>query len=369
MKNIAYISRPINPPWDEGSKNFVYSLSSYIQHYRILLLTSQQNCQADKYPNIEMIRVYSGKHLNHYQKLKLIYWLLTTKQKIDLIHSFFTPRLITSRFLKWGAFRHDARFIHTIPTLSALEKHRHDTFSYADVLVAMSDYTLRHLQQLGCENARRIYPGVDTERFSPFAETNSLDEQLETLQNTPVVLYAGEYKRLRSFDNLLSWIPEVARRVPEAKFIFAVRIKQKEEYKIEQRIKQKVENMGLSQRILFLRTVENMPALHRLATIHVFPVQEMFGKFDLPMVLLEAMACGCPILTSENVPLKELFKGDIGFQIPYKDVHQWTEVVVDLLKNYTKCQQIGREGRRVAKKWFDIKTIANQYQTLYEEIL
>jgi len=347
----------------------VYSLSAFIRDYRVFLLTSRQNTQEVKCPNIEMIRLYRRSDLDACGKMRLAFWLLTARRKIDLIHAFFTPRRLTAAVLKAAARRHGARFVQTIPTLPDQEKLSYRSFSHAEALVAMSDHTLGRLRRIGCERARRIYPGVDIDRFSPHVETDSLRGQLGIARNCPVVLYAGEYSRLGSFHNLLSWVPEVARHVPDAKFIFAVRIKRRRDRQIENRVKRLLRDKRLSEKVILLNFVRDMPALHRLATVHVFPVDRMSGKFDLPMVLLEAMASGRPIVTSDNVPLGELFRGDIGFQIPYKDICRWRDVLVRLLRDEVQCRQMGDEGRRVVKGWFDIKAVAKEYEALYKEVI
>ena len=39
MKRILLLTRPICPPWDEGSKNFAYTLAKYAGDFEIHLLT------------------------------------------------------------------------------------------------------------------------------------------------------------------------------------------------------------------------------------------------------------------------------------------------------------------------------------------
>jgi len=370
MKNILYITKePVNSPWNEANKNLAYLIASSIKDYKATLLTSHSPNIGEKVSNIDTIEVYTKKSFEFYQQLKVVFWLFTTRHNIDLIHSFIAPRLITSRLLNLAALRQNARLIQTIPSLGDLKQLGSSIFRFADALVAMSEYTQSYIQKLGFKNVSLIYPGIDLDFFSRHIQSNNLAKRLEISSGTPVVVYAGEYTRLESFDNLLSWMPEVAKKVPGVKFIIATRIKWKREYRIEKIIKKKIADLKLLKQTLFVGNVENMQELHDLATINVFPAKRMSGKFDLPMVLLEAMASGCPIVTSNEPPLDELFKGDIGFSIDYGNTKKWADIIVNLLKDPKKCKQMGNEGKKVVKEWFDIKNIAGQYQKLYGEVL
>ncbi|MFH2139022.1 MAG: glycosyltransferase family 4 protein [Candidatus Omnitrophota bacterium] len=370
MKNVLYITKlPIEAPWDEANKNLAYLLATQLKNYQIFLLTTKNGSSNDPNTTLERIIVYSKHNVDFFQKVRIMSWILSTGKKIDLIHSFFTPAGITSNMLRIAVSKHKARLIQTVPTVN-FEKHSdYKTLLRADAVVAVSDYTADLLKKYGCANVHRIYPGVDLKRFSPADGHNTLRDSLGIALNAPVVLYAGEYKRLQSFDNLLRWMPLVAKKIPEVRFVLAVRIKFKSEFKIEYRIKKQIEQLGLKENVLIIRDIEDTAQLYNLATVNVLPAKTMAGKFDLPLSVLESMACGCPIIISENMVLKELFESNIGYQISYEDTKQWAEVVADLLKDQQKCTQIGAQGRRVAESKFNITDIAKQYEALYENIL
>lgn len=71
---------------------------------------------------------------------------------------------------------------------------------------------------------------------------------------------------------------------------------------------------------------EDLPALYSAATALVFP--SLFEGFGLP--ILEAMACGCPVICSNTTSLPEL-AGEAAFLIDPLDVAQMAEAIYNVL--------------------------------------
>jgi glycosyltransferase involved in cell wall biosynthesis len=88
---------------------------------------------------------------------------------------------------------------------------------------------------------------------------------------------------------------------------------------------------------------EDLPALYSGASVFVFP--PLFEGFGMPP--LEAMACGTPVVTSDNSSLPEVVEG-AGIMVPALDVEALSAAVTDVLTNPKKAATMREAGLKKA---------------------
>jgi glycosyltransferase involved in cell wall biosynthesis len=82
----------------------------------------------------------------------------------------------------------------------------------------------------------------------------------------------------------------------------------------------------------FLGKVPNVELPDLFSAAHVFVISSI--EEGLAMVIGEAMACGCPVIASENSGASELFKNGVeGFIVPIRSPEVITEKLLFLYKN------------------------------------
>ena len=103
-----------------------------------------------------------------------------------------------------------------------------------------------------------------------------------------------------------------------------------------------------------------------MATMVVLPSY----REGLPKVLLEAAACGKPII-STNVPgCKEIVRHEInGLMIPAKDEVALAEAIRRLLDNPEFAAQLGKNGREIAQKEFSEELVVEKTFEVYDLLL
>jgi len=103
---------------------------------------------------------------------------------------------------------------------------------------------------------------------------------------------------------------------------------------------------GLFRHIPSLPKVE-LPKYYSHSSVLVLPsLADSFG-----LVVLEAMACGLPVIVSENTGSKEvLMEGVEGFVVPIRDVEAIKEKISFLYENRGVCREMGAVARRTAQQ-------------------
>lgn len=122
-------------------------------------------------------------------------------------------------------------------------------------------------------------------------------------------------------------------------------------------------SLGLADRVRFAGWADRdaLPDVLRRADIYVFPsIQE-----GMPNTVLEAMACGLPVVACRIEGCEELVRhGETGLLTPPDDAPALAEAVERLLDDAELRRRMGREGRRVVEREYTWRATAEQYLAL-----
>src|SRR5690606_36088395 len=132
------------------------------------------------------------------------------------------------------------------------------------------------------------------------------------------------------------------------------------------KIQQKIESLGLNDKVMFLGKQEDVTQIVSLADVLLLPSEnESFG-----LVALEAMACGVPTIGSTAGGIPELVThGETGFLAPVGDTASMASFAVDLLSNEALHKQFKQACAERAVKQFCNFKITYEYEQLYYKIL
>lgn len=117
--------------------------------------------------------------------------------------------------------------------------------------------------------------------------------------------------------------------------------------------------LGVANRIRFLGTRSDVPALLRAADIYVQPsYREGFG-----LAAVEAMASGCPVVASDVPGLAEVV-GDAGVRFVPGDAAELARILERLASDPHERERLGLAGRARSGR-FDIRRASEAYAALY----
>jgi len=114
---------------------------------------------------------------------------------------------------------------------------------------------------------------------------------------------------------------------------------------------------------------EKMPEEYQKADIFLAPSlitrhwQEQFG-----MVLIEAMACGLPIITTLSGAIEEVV-GEAAVKVQPGDFFSLTRAIKNFILNPKARREYGKKARERAVKYFDIEIGAKKLEEVYKKVL
>lgn len=110
--------------------------------------------------------------------------------------------------------------------------------------------------------------------------------------------------------------------------------------------------LGVRDRVEFTGRIDHAQLPELLATADVF-VQPSIGEEAFGISVVEAMACGLPVLASDNGGMREIVSpGATGKLLPAGDVPAWAAALSSLLSDTLLSQSLGRAARQRAVDHF-----------------
>jgi len=369
MKKVLLITRPICPPWDEASKNFAYYLAKNIKNLRFTLLTCGK---VEHLPeNITQESIYTSPKLSWWQRAKLLK-IRAFKDNFDVMHFMLTPNKLNVWAFKTFLKGKNAKTIQTVATL------REDLYAdedlkkimFADLIITYSDHALAKLNSLGMYNVKRVYPGIDLELYKPMSKDQEIMKDLEIKMDDFVLTYHGEFTRLGSIDDMANLVEKYQAELREKniKLIFACRTKNDADKKKKAEIMKDFKAKNLLDIVRLPETFTTMEKVYNLGDVALFPVHHMQGKFDIPLVIPEAFACGKPMIISNLPILEELANGGNAVTIEKGNVENIFKEIINLYNDSEKRKLMEEKARRYVEANFDIKKVAEIYQEIYENL-
>lgn len=363
---ILFVTRPIVPPWNEGSKNTVFELAKQMWRKSIHLLTTNFSCNTN---NIVWERIYtkgglvSGISLG--QKARLFLRLMK-RDGIDIFHFFFKPTNLVAAVARFILKFNRKRTVQTVVSVPT-DGERLKKAIFADAVVVGSRFMKDKLAEEGIE-AEYIPFGVNAaELGKPYGDT----KKLFGLEGSPqVVLFAGDLHPNKGIRVVAESMGDVVKRFPKVKFVFACRSLGTEIEKWNLvNIKCEILKQGLTKNAVFFGSIPNMKDLIRAADIVVFPPSSMSFKMDYPLTILEGMALGKPVIISDVPPLNELFDERCNIMVERNSPQQLADGILSLLSDGEKMRLFGANAELLVAEKFNIELSARKYLELYEGVL
>ena len=115
----------------------------------------------------------------------------------------------------------------------------------------------------------------------------------------------------------------------------------------------------------YLGDVENIKELILKSKMLLLP--SYYGE-GLPKILIEAAACGIPVITTDHPGCKDaIIDNKTGLLVPKKDVSSLIFAVNKLLRSKELCKKMGQEARKLAIEKFDVNYVIKKHIEIYNE--
>lgn len=204
--------------------------------------------------------------------------------------------------------------------------------------------------------------GVDVQHYRPATldEKQRLKQKLGFENKPYLITYTGRFEeRKRVTDLIIAW-HRIAKQFPQHHLILVGAGNEMEACQSQ------VRSLELSNRVTFVGEVQNVEDYLKITDCYVFP-SRLEG---MPNVVLEAMACGLPIISTTIPGIVEIIQdGKTGLLVPPMDADALTKALTDILGKPEMARWLGKAAREEALRNYSFDHLGKSYFEIYQNLL
>jgi glycosyltransferase involved in cell wall biosynthesis len=235
-----------------------------------------------------------------------------------------------------------------------------------DAIAAVSRNTLEVTapKELVEARGRVIYNGVDTKLFTVPRKSEELEfkEELGINPEKKVVLCVCRLAPQKGLQYLMQGFAIARKRFPDSHLVILGTGSEEEKLrKLGKQLKLGGDFSLIAEKV----PEEKLVRIYQASDAFCLPsLWEPFG-----IVVVEAMACGKPVIGSAIGGIPEIVSKESGFLVQPKNPKAISERLAELFENEGKAKKMGLAGRRIVEGKFTWDNSARGYEKLYGELL
>ena len=294
--------------------------------------------------------------LHSFERLESLYWVPRLRHLgIPMVYAIqiSSPRIHCSRL---------ARALH--PTMLRIF---YDQF---DGIVTSSEQIERHLRRLGVERPIAVIPnGVDLlrHRAADAAARLAARARIGIRGKGPVLLSVGAVSPRKGTDLLIEAWANLLPRHPDLELVLVgPRHDQgpRRHGSFERRIDALIQGSGHGHQVHLLGVRDDVPELYAAADVVALPTSREGGT---PNVVLEAMACGVPVLlTPFEGQSNAIGRPGVEFAQTTRSVQALSGTLADLLMNEARRAELAQSGLDWVRTHLDLDRSLDRFADFYE---
>lgn len=215
--------------------------------------------------------------------------------------------------------------------------------------------------QVPSDKVITIYNGIDMERSaaSPLAAAR-IRQAFNIPADALLLGSVGRMHRSKDFGNLLTAMVQVRKRIPAVWLLLVG------DGELRGELESRAQTLGLSSVVTFTGIRDDVPDI--LAALDIFVLPSRWE--GLPLVVLEAMAAGLPVVaTAVGGTPEVVVDGVTGLLVPPRDPAALAQAITRLLRNPDLRRKMGRAGRERVTEHFSVEQMVRKTESLYEQLL
>ncbi len=289
---------------------------------------------------------------------------LLAKTSPRIVHAFLFHANLAVRLAARGAGISAQRVLCEIQTVE-VERPWHltlDRWTYkrCRLTIGNSQSVVEHLSthaRIPRQHLQLVRGGIDAKKFQLAAPIDLADIALPI--EAKLVLWVGRLDPVKGLNHLIDAFATMDSHTDAHLVLVGGGQMQAE-------LRDRVTRAGMTSRIHLLGPRDDVPQLLRSAHVFVFPSQTE----GLPNALLEAMACGLPVITTNAPGCRDLVTHEkTGLVVPYGDVSKLADAMDELLSNQQLADQLGQRAQQEIQDHWQLKQTLDTYERLYRDIL
>ncbi|KKK99751.1 hypothetical protein LCGC14_2629590, partial [marine sediment metagenome] len=206
-----------------------------------------------------------------------------------------------------------------------------------------------------------IYNGVDHNIFKPYEPYQMRPYDVKLLDK-PYILYIGSERPRKNLDRLFEAFAQLKVDFPRLKLVKVGGPGRSEELRSD--TMRRLSSLGITKDVIFVDYIPEVDLAYYYCSAALLVYPSLYEGFGLPP--LEAMACGCPVVTANTSSLPEVV-GEAGIMVNPYDTSSLVQAMRRVLTDDKLRDNMVRKGLEQSKK-FSWEKAARQTLEVYNKV-
>jgi len=232
---------------------------------------------------------------------------------------------------------------------------------YTDCLITINeeDYAVAAGRSFPAGRVERVHGvGVDLAAFQPPSEARKreLKERLGYRDSEFLLFYAAEFNRNKNQQLLLRALALLQPSHPSARLLLAG------DGPLLAECRELADRLGVGEKVRFLGYRRDVDAIVPACDLAVASSY----REGLPVNVMEAMACGLPVVATDNRGHRELVQPNLnGWIVPADDPRRLAEAVASLIENEVQRRRMGAVGAVLVRERYSLESVLSEQVRIY----
>jgi glycosyltransferase involved in cell wall biosynthesis len=208
------------------------------------------------------------------------------------------------------------------------------------------------------EDKIEIVPnGVNLSEFDNLPRRGAFRRKHNLKNNQKVILYLGRIYWIKGLDLLANAFADISKDFSQVKLVIAG-----PDDGYLPRLKKRIKELRIEEKVLFTGPLYGRDKLEAYVDADVYVLPSSYEIFGI--TVLEACACGTPVITTDRCGMADVIDGKAGLAVPY-DKERLEQALEHLLSDDKMRLKFGEYGKNLVRGRFEWGVIAEQIESIY----
>jgi glycosyltransferase involved in cell wall biosynthesis len=215
------------------------------------------------------------------------------------------------------------------------------------------------------EKITYIHNGVNIERFNVGVPDINILSKYSIPLNRKIILFVGRVSFRKGVIDLVKAFSIVKKNINEVMLLIVGR----EDVKYGERVKRVIQELNIADSTLLLGPIPNKEVVEILKKCDLF-VYPSIGGEGIPRAIIEAMACGKPVVATNIAGIPEVVKnGETGFLVKVGDYQSLAQYIMNILRNEKLARMLGNNARKLVEREFSYKVVIPELVKAFKTVI
>lgn len=226
----------------------------------------------------------------------------------------------------------------------------------AQGVIVQTESEKKDCERFGLNNLNLINIGINLKEFNNLPSRNVFRKKYNIKDDDLIILFLGRIDKVKGIKYLI----EAIYKIRNSKiFLYIVGPRNNSLNALLKLIKK----YDLQKRIRIIDGLYDTAKIEAYMGADIYCLPSIYDC--APNSLLEACACGLPIITTSSNGLFEIAENGAGIVIKPRDSNMIKEAILKMVSNKEKMIKMGKLGKNIVQKEYNLSKILNKLENLY----